>query len=737
MKRLSFVLFMALSVLSVVAKEAYAVYDSSTLTFYYDDLRASRTESTFNLNTGDADPAWLSMTDIASVEFNPSFADARPTSTHAWFSNMLSLASITGLKYLNTSEVTDMAKMFYNCQRLTTLELDSFNTAKVTDMSAMFSYCANLTSIDVSGFNTESVTDMTGMFSYCEKLKTLDLSSFNTANVTSMVDLFRYCHGLTRLDLSHFNTVQVNDMSRMFSMCSRLNSLDVSGFNTRKVTNMSEMFRNCMSLTSLDLSSFNTSNVTTMFGMFKDCEKLTELNLSGFNTEKVRTMERMFEDCAVLPTLDLSVFNTANVVNMRLMFQGCLELKTIIGGHQWNTENVIESSDMFVNCNKLQGGAGTRVDYNYVDKTYARFDGGVNNPGYFTDKDFICHDGLWYRIEDDDSNALRLVAPQHGASYTGEAVIPEHFDYNGTTWTVTCIDEGAFSGTELVSVVVPATIVHIYRQAFYNAKQLKTMVMGYREQPSTLHVEDNWVGNNAYRFTCYVNNGFIDTYENLFSGVRFSPWIQFPDTDNPKGHYMTFSCKYKVELPDPLEAYYVKDYDYDQVKDVRKAVTEKVDGVLPANTGFLLKGFDSKIYLLERSRYTPIDTDDNMLVPYKTGDTPWDIQDENARFYFDETIREWTATTNVFNNGSYLCIPKDKIGSDLISPICLDLELSDLIGDVNSNGRLDIDDLNIIINIMLLKDDARKYHGQADLDSNGIVDVDDLNAFLNYILGKW
>ncbi|MCI7559653.1 MAG: hypothetical protein MSS76_06005 [Clostridium sp.] len=33
----------------------------------------------------------------------------------------------------------------------------------------------------------------------------------------------------------------------------------------------------------------------------------------------------------------------------------------------------------------LVGGLGTTYNSSYVDKTYARIDGGTSNPGYFTD----------------------------------------------------------------------------------------------------------------------------------------------------------------------------------------------------------------------------------------------------------------------------------------------------------------------------------------------------------------
>lgn len=42
------------------------------------------------------------------------------------------------------------------------------------------------------------------------------------------------------------------------------------------------------------------------------------------------------------------------------------------------------STDTFINCTSLVGGAGTKYDPKYIDSTAARIDGGHSNPSYFT-----------------------------------------------------------------------------------------------------------------------------------------------------------------------------------------------------------------------------------------------------------------------------------------------------------------------------------------------------------------
>ena len=60
--------------------------------------------------------------------------------------------------------------MFYECNKLTNINLSNFNTNNVTNMFCMFYGCSSLTNLNLSNFNTNNVTDMLGMFDGCFKL---------------------------------------------------------------------------------------------------------------------------------------------------------------------------------------------------------------------------------------------------------------------------------------------------------------------------------------------------------------------------------------------------------------------------------------------------------------------------------------------------------------------------------------------------------------------------------------
>ena len=193
--------------------EPYAVLsqDNLTVTFYYDDQKASRGGIDFNnrpivRSSGEKNPYGSAVTAI----FDSSFAnDTTLTSTAYWFMECRSLAEIRGIANLKTANVTDMGYMFYGCSGLTSLDVSGFNTAKVTDMSLMFDGCSGLTSLDVSNFNTANVTNMRRMFSRCSALKTIYSGSGWTTNaVTDGYDMFSLCTSLvggagTPYDASH------------------------------------------------------------------------------------------------------------------------------------------------------------------------------------------------------------------------------------------------------------------------------------------------------------------------------------------------------------------------------------------------------------------------------------------------------------------------------------------------------------------------------------------------------
>ena len=406
-------------------REAYVMfYNGTKLEFYYDRERESRDYPTYDLNTGSNNPDWFSIREsVKYVEFDQSFAAARPTTTYGWFQGMRNLQEIYSIEYLNTEKVTNMSSMFYNCRGLTSLDLSSFNTAKVTNMSTMFYTCLNLTTLNLGSFNTAKVTNMASMFYYCPKLETIYVGDgWNTTNVNNSTSsrMFLSCTSLVGGMGTTYNESNPQDKTYAHIDGGPSNPGYFTEWHEAYVVynpSNSTMTFYCDDLrasrpgTSFDLNdeysfpdwyygglnpsgavrvvfdpSFAVARPVSTLGWFSGYEIASITGMEYLNTSKVTTMSYMFYGNTSISRLDLSYFDTQKVTSMYSMFDGCSNLTTIYVGDGWSTEAVTSSSSMFQNCTSLVGGMGTTYNSSHVDKAYAHIDGGPSNPGYFTEK---------------------------------------------------------------------------------------------------------------------------------------------------------------------------------------------------------------------------------------------------------------------------------------------------------------------------------------------------------------
>ena len=420
---------------------AYAIYDANTttLTFAY----GPKPEGAYSLNTGANQPAWYTdgtRSNVTKVVFDPSFADARPTSTFYWFRFMTKLSEIIGLNYLNTSAVTNMQDMFAYCYALTNVDVSAFNTSNVTNMQQLFSACKKLTSLDLRNFNTGKVTNMNSMFWSCEDLATIVVGDdWSTAAVTSSDNMFYGCTNIvgskgTTYDANHIDKeyARIDGGTSSPGYLSEPSPYAVYDATTTTLTfaygikpagayilnkgtnqpawytdgtyaNVIKVvfdpsfaearpkstfywFRFMTKLSEIiGLNYLNTSAVTNMQDMFAYCYALTNVDVSAFNTSNVTNMQQLFSACKKLTSLDLRNFNTGKVTNMNSMFWSCEDLATIVVGDDWSTAAVTSSDNMFYGCTNIVGSKGTTYDANHIDKEYAHIDGGTSSPGYLSE----------------------------------------------------------------------------------------------------------------------------------------------------------------------------------------------------------------------------------------------------------------------------------------------------------------------------------------------------------------
>ena len=271
-------------------------------------------------------------------------------------------SNINDLIKLNTSNITTMHQMFYQCHSLTSVDLSNWDTSNVTNMNTVFYYCNSLTSLDLSGWDTSNVTDMTGIFQSCFSLQSVDLSNWDASNVTNLAYVFYSCHSLhtLRLDNCSNNTISmiitssnlptnaIEGVTRTI-YCKESEAagltppknwvfefvpedeggnepevpeeeiplynqgefqddrdiFDVRTMVTEEYDNLENMFRYCENLRSVNTQDWDVSNVTNMTEMFAMCMSLEELDLSTWTINERAMTNGIFVGCNNLRTLRL------------------------------------------------------------------------------------------------------------------------------------------------------------------------------------------------------------------------------------------------------------------------------------------------------------------------------------------------------------------------------------------------------------------------------------------------
>ena len=211
------------------------------------------------------------------------------------FYNCISVQNITFTKD-SSYFPNDIQNMFYNCSSLLQLSLKNvLHTDFIIDLSYLFYNCLQLNTLEIS-LSNNLTKNMRGMFQNCKSLESIDLSEFYTTNVEIMLDMFKGCSKLNslKIDFTKFDTSQVTDMQSMFEDCSNLEVLSLDGLQTPKVQYMNKMFRNCIKLKSLNFTNINTNSIGTMYQMFYNCSSLEYLNLFSIK-ERGQSIYEMFE----------------------------------------------------------------------------------------------------------------------------------------------------------------------------------------------------------------------------------------------------------------------------------------------------------------------------------------------------------------------------------------------------------------------------------------------------------
>ena len=155
----------------------------------------------------------------ADIAYSKSLLDAwNPNNPNSALQLYMGDTKLVYAPNIDTSNVTNMQRMFQYCIRLTTVPL--YNTSKVKDKLQMFSNCPSLQT--VPSFNTSNVTIMSHMFSNCSLLKIVP--EMDTSKVNNFQYLFDRCTSLTTIEGISFKSFSASTMNHQYIIGSVSNS---------------------------------------------------------------------------------------------------------------------------------------------------------------------------------------------------------------------------------------------------------------------------------------------------------------------------------------------------------------------------------------------------------------------------------------------------------------------------------------------------------------------------------
>ena len=236
----------------------------------------------------------------------------------------------------NTSVVTDMSFLFYECPNLTAIK--KIDTSSVENFTSMF--CGSNAITEICDLDTSCATTMNGMFHGCSKLERIP--AIDTSNVGILSFLFSGCRKITAIEV---NIEKAIDVSDMFSHCNKLSEITLIRTHSGPpfIDDTHNMFAGCWALETAP--AVDTSHVKNMSGMFSSCRSLTSLSL---DTSVAEDLGSLVAGCSSLVSLTLN--STANCKSFYHTFEGCTSLSEI---PTLDTRNAVYMSGMFMSCNQF------------------------------------------------------------------------------------------------------------------------------------------------------------------------------------------------------------------------------------------------------------------------------------------------------------------------------------------------------------------------------------------------
>ena len=305
------------------------------------------------------------------------------------------------LSNFDTSEVTTMEKMFYNCIKLIEFNLKYNNLSNLNSMNGIFDNCITLSNISFENIEFIELTSINNIFTELPNLSNIYLSDLNFTRLTSMESAFSNINTnvILNISLNNIDISNVETMNEMFKKCNNLANINFINIKAYKVKKKKEMFYSCNQLENAIFTNFEAPDLATLESMFYDCTKIKNIELDGIltniNTSKIESLKSMFYNCKELNSISLENINFLELTTMReflfnvdklnnvvfknLFFSKSMNIGRLIGSNLYNLTIIFENINA-PNIDSLQNRFNTLNFNNIIFKN--KYSKSYNNPKF-------------------------------------------------------------------------------------------------------------------------------------------------------------------------------------------------------------------------------------------------------------------------------------------------------------------------------------------------------------------
>lgn len=183
--------------------------------------------------------------------------------------------------------------------------------------------------------------------------------------------------------------------------------------------------------------------------------------------------------------------------------------------------------------------------------------------------DFI-QDGIYYKVNSDGRTAT-VTYPDNGSHYSGHIEIPSKVTasrYNGGTYTVTAIDDGAFKNcANLTGVEIPSSVATIGSEAFFGCTRLTSLAI-----PSGVSSIGYWAFYESGLVSVTVPSTVTEMGDAVFRNCAALKTVTLSDNITTIGTEMFFNCPLLEEIVIPAKVTSIGYYAFHYCASLKRVV---------------------------------------------------------------------------------------------------------------------------------------------------------------------